>query len=520
MKKTSILILLVLVTQLIYGQEKFWVIFKDKSGTNFNPYEYFDQKAIDRRINSGIPICDSTDFPVNEQYINQVSEMVEEVTTTTRWFNGVAVWATAEQIDEVKKLKCVSYTQKIYLQTCIASIEYDSSLSSYDADLLINQLKVMEGSKFKEAGLDGTGMRIAIFDTGFPDVDIVPVFEHIRADNRIIKTWDFTTKNENVYHANHHGTMVMSCIAGMLGNKQIGLATGAEFLLARTEVAAEPFSEEENWLAAVEWADKNGADLVNSSLGYTKPRYFPHQMDGKHTFVVRAADLAAEKGILVLNAMGNDGDANWKFVGTPADAENILSIGGTNPSTGYHTSFSSFGPTADKRLKPNVVAFGHAIVATEDGLEQSQGTSFSTPLVTGFAACAWQSKRSLTNMEMKSEIEHSGNLFPYFDYAHGYGVPQASYFTNEKQTDIDSTFSFDIDNGYLIVNVKETYIDEAMESRNYLYYHVENMEGYLDKYLLIDVYQQEAHKIELNTLDKGSIIRVHYKGYTQEYTVN
>ena len=515
MKKISIIILFSVIAQISFSQQKYFVFFTDKAKTTFNPYEYFDQKAIDRRIKNNISLFDSTDFPLNQDYVTKVSEQVEEVTSQTRWFNAVAVWAYEEQISVIENFYFVKSIEPIYSQSEVAQCQYDTSLIEDDKDLLKNQLMRMQGNQFVENEFDGTGIRIAVFDIGFPGVDYAPAFESIRDESRIIKTWDFVNNKEDVYHGNHHGTMVMSCIAGKIGDKQIGLATGAEFLLARTETFTEFFSEEENWLAAVEWADKNGADIINSSLGYTHHRYFTYQMDGKTSLVSRAANLAAKKGILVVNAMGNDGNSDWKFVGTPADADSILSIGGTNPDTDYHTSFSSFGPTFDNRMKPNVVAYGHAIVATESGLEESQGTSFSSPLVAGFAACAWQSRPKLTNMEMKREIEMSGDLFPYYDYAHGYGVPQASYFTEENISAPDTTFRFEHKNNFLYIMIDDEYIENYdYTQNNYLFYHIENDEGYLDKYYLIDVFQKEAIKIDLDGIDKKSKIVAHFKGYT------
>ena len=511
MKKIFLIIILSFILQSVFSQQKYWVFFTDKAETSFNPYKYFDKKAIARRVKLGISLFDSTDFPVNQNYVTEIKQNVEELTSQTRWFNGVAVWAYHEQIQKIEKFSFVRSVQPIIFSTYPASVNYDTTLSDYNDKLLEKQLLRMQGDKFVENGYDGTGMRIAIFDAGFSGADESPVFDHIRANNRIIKTYDFTKKKEYVYHGSKHGTMVWSCIAGKIGDKQIGLATGAEFLLAKTEIASEPFSEEENWLAAVEWADKNGADIVNSSLGYTHHRYFPHQMDGHTSFVVKAANLAAHKGLLVLNAMGNDGDKDWKFLGTPADADSILSIGGTDPDTDYHTSFSSYGPTAEKKMKPNVVAYGHAIVATKNGLTKSQGTSFSTPLVTGFAACAWQTNPDLTNMQMKKEIENSGDLFPYYDYAHGFGVPQASYFTEKNIPLPDTTFKFEHQGNTLKIIVDTNYIDST---NNYLYYHFENSEGYLVKYFLIDVYQSEAETILLNEIDNTSIIRVHFKGFT------
>lgn len=237
----------------------------------------------------------------------------------------------------------------------------------------------------------------------------------------------------------------MSCIAGKTKNYQIGLATGAEFLLARTESYTEFFSEEENWLMAAEWADKNGVDIINSSLGYTGPRYLPENMDGKTAFVSKAAQLAVDKGILVVSSAGNEGTGKWKRIAAPGDATGVLTVGGIDPYTGIHSNFSSFGPSWDKRLKPEVCAYGTAIVSSRTGLVISEGTSFSSPLVAGFAACLKQRYPLLKNTELKELICRSGDLWPYFDYAHGYGVPQP-YFLFKDTIENKPTLSIIEDN--------------------------------------------------------------------------
>ena len=316
--------------------------------------------------------------------------------------------------------------------------------------------------------------------------------------------------------------MVFSCIAGKKGDQIIGMATGAEFLLARTEMSIlEPFSEEENWLAAVEWADKNGADIINSSLAYTYHRYFTADMDGKKSLVARAANMAASKGMLVLNAAGNDGESAWKFLGTPADADSVLTVGGISPESDFHISFSSFGPTADKRLKPNVCAFGAVIASGKKGLTTTYGTSFSSPLVAGFAACAWQTNRNLNNMELFKEIEKSADLYPYFDYAHGYGVPQASYFTNQQKQITDTTFYFVIEDAtpaLLKVYIDEDkYIAEDIENRKMLYYHIENKMGHLDRYYVILANKYDVLEFLLSDYAKGEKLRVHFNGFTDTF---
>jgi serine protease AprX len=447
------------------GNNKYMVFFKDKKNTTFNPYEYFDAKSIERRLKQEIPLSDSSDFPVNDDYIKTVFALADSISYSSRWFNSLTVFADENSLQKITDLPFVKGIEPLSARLIPAGNdkgEYNITLNNDQLKLLQKQTERLGISAFREKGFDGKGIRIAIFDAGFPSVDVNPCFEHIRKENRIIKTFDFGKNRENVYAFNGHGTNVFSCIAGMVDSIPIGLATGAEFLLARTENALlEPYGEEENWLAAVEWADKNGADIINSSLGYTVHRYFREDMNGKISLIARAANMAAGKGILVVNAAGNEGESGWKFIGTPADADSVLSIGGIDPETDIHSSFSSFGPTADKRLKPNVSAYGSVIAAGRFGLINTQGTSFASPLVAGFAACAWQSNRNLTNMELFHEIEKSATLFPYYDYAHGYGIPQAEFFISGKNN-TEPTFDIVSEGKLITVTIPDNVFNESL----------------------------------------------------------
>ena len=506
----------------LHAQErKYWVFLKNKKGVTFDPYNYFDKKTIERRLQYGIPLSDSTDFPLNDFYVNTIINLADSSSNSSRWFNAISVYATESQITEISKLDFVSSIcemKSIIYAANYNDSEWDTVISPKMLKTLVNQTERMGGNYFQKAGVDGKGIRIAIFDGGFPTVDTNPAFEHIRKDGRIIKTWDFAKNKEFVYSYMSHGTMVLSCIAGIINGKNIGLATGAEFLLARTEVKGEYYSEEENWLAAVEWADKNGADIINSSLGYTFNRYFPNQMDGKTTLVTRAANLAAKKGILVVNAAGNDGDNSWKIIGAPADADSALSVGGINPATDIHTSFSSYGPTWDKRLKPNVCAYGHVTAAGKSKMVSTQGTSFASPLVAGFAACAWQINRGLNNMQMFQSIEESGDLFPYFDYAHGYGVPQAQYFLDHSLTVPEATFDFVVEDGFVKVIVTPEFIDKKFDtSKGFLFYNIQNTDGVLQQYSVISIWQKETLKLNLSEYKKGQKLNVHLGNYTKTF---
>ncbi len=520
MKRLFLSIIIIFFATISFSQNKYWVFFSDKDDCSFNPYEYFCQKAIDRRIKHGIDLYDVSDFPVNQNYISETEKLVDSINVITRWFNGVSVYANENQIEEVKNLPFVREIRPIKSFGIMAECQNTTSSSVSDRTLLAQEMRAFGANVFKDNKIDGSGVRIAIFDGGFPGVDKLKAFEHIRKENRIIATYDFQKKTENVYRFNSHGTNVMSCIAGKIDDMQLGMATGAEFLLARTEIAREIFVEEENWLAAVEWADKNGADIISSSLGYTEPRYTQKTMDGKTTLVSQAAKKASDKGILVINAMGNDGGSKWKLVSSPADVEEVLSVGGVKPSTNLHINFSSYGPTADFRMKPNVCAAGHVLVASHrGGVRQSDGTSFSTPLVAGFAACALQTDNSMTNMQLKENIEKSASLYPYFDYAHGFGIPQAKYFFNKSYKSNPKT-SFTVKKYDNKIQIDFNLSNEDFDNEKvYFYYKFSKKNKVIHNYSVVRIYEKHM-QIQIPITDEELIFQGFLNDYFLEYKLN
>lgn len=569
MRIIQLIIFLFLFLQ-IKAQNAYLVYFTDKNGTTFNPYEYFDQKAIERRLLQNLPLFDVTDFPVNPTYIETVGLYADSIGFDSRWFNfSVAFVSDQNNLDKISALPFVKLVEKLQpVESGIASYgnDFKPGIDKDDLDLLRMQTERMGGKLFDSLGFDGKGMRIAIFDAGFTSARYNPVFDEIRKEKRIIATKDFTRKKDgDVYYGNVHGTEVMTCIGGKYMGHKFGLATAAEFLLAKTEVKTEPFYEELNWLAAVEWADKNGADIINSSLAYTGVRYFTSQMDGKTSLVVKAANLAAHKGMLVVNAAGNDGDNKWKAIATPADGDSVLTVGGIDPERDYHINFSSFGPSADKRLKPNVSAYAKVVTSSTSKITTSFGTSFASPLVAGFAACAWQSNRSLSNMQLFHEIEKSGHLYPYYDYAHGYGIPQADHFIHPNKQIAGSTFMIEendssykivIDSAFLSLSVlpifksshgknysltdegnikitdtltsnidtmekklppKSKFISTTPIIRNdLLFYHIQGKNGILKKYYVIGVEQADVLTLFKKDFEAGDKIRIFYRGYMKE----
>lgn len=540
--KSLLLVILVFTafSRTAESQNKYYVYFKDKNGVSFDPYAYFDQKTIERRNKHGIPLDQFSDKPVSEKYLSSLSPFVDSIKMASRWLNMAVVSSSPEKLEEIKRLSFVKKVDEpfpIYVKPASVN-EKISDLSDYEKALAYYQTERMKGSAFKKNNLNGSGVRIAIFDAGFIDADKNSAFQHLRENNRIIKTWDFVKNRENVYKYMFHGTSVLSCIAGKLDTLNLGLATEAEFILARTErVLVEPFSEEENWLAAAEWADKNGADIINSSLGYTVNRYFPKDMNGHESLVSKAARMATRKGILVVNSAGNEGSESWNTVGTPADVDSVLSVGGTDPATDAHIGFSSFGPVNKKIIKPNVCAYGTVLSAKGKGFAVESGTSFSSPLVAGFAACVLQEHPDYSNMELFNAIEHSAHLYPYFDYAHGYGIPQADYFTGRKDT-IEPTVEIKKNDKFIQIIIKDKFCDSVYVNDNgkvirnpkeneklrkdyrpvgkNFYYHIANKKGELVKYAVIRPDSPVALSINKYDYPEGFTLMFHFEGYTSE----
>ena len=501
--------------------EKYWISFTDKNGVDFDPYSYFSERTIMQRLQSATSLCDEKDFPVNKNYIEAVSRYCDSIGNCSRWLNGIAVHTTSEKAAQIEKLKFVAHVESMTSSMLLAmENEGTFDLDNYNLALLHYQTDRLGGKDFTAKNITGKSVRIAVLDAGFKGTETNPAFKKLRDEKRIIATYDFIKNTENVYVSHWHGSAALSCIVGELDTLKIGLAIGAEILLARTEnVARETYSEEENWLAAAEWADKNGANIISSSLGYTYHRYFNTELNGRQSLVARAATIAASKGILVVNSAGNEFKDNWHFLSTPADADSVLAVGGTDPNTDLQIYFSSVGPTSDGRMKPNVTAPGEVICTDVVGLHQSLGTSFSAPLVTGFAACAWETNRGLSNMQLFRAIEKSAHLYPYFDYAHGYGIPQAKYFLDTVRSK-EPTFDFVIVNGEIKVILREKYSYSQQEQalgyqaqRNF-FYKITAKDGTIKSYTVFFADRKEMLDLQATDFSEGDEITVHFEGYT------
>ncbi len=512
------------------SERAYWVFFSDKDGVDFDPYSYFDQKTIDRRIKHGLCLFDSLDFPVRADYLDELRHHVDSVCIITRWFNAAFVYATPEEIDFVERLTFVTSVEPAGVGLLAAGHDDHKDvarLSRKDSTLLAAQLEHMQGELFHQNDIDGHGVRIAVFDAGFRGVNTHPAFRHLKMENRIVATYDFHRQREKVYAASAHGTMVLSALAGIIDGRPAGLATGAEFLLARTEIRREPLAEEKYWLAAAEWADRLGADIINSSLGYVFHRYFPEEMDGKTSLVARAASIAARKGILVVNSAGNQGnDDQWRIVVTPADVDSVLTVGALEYPSMLKASYSSVGPTADGRMKPNVSAIGNIVAAGRRRIHNPQGTSFASPLVAGFAACLLQMHPTWSNMQVFEAIERSGNLYPYFDHSHGYGTPQANAFFGPPSAPNMPTFDIHRHQDNIKIILRKIIKSQSQPEESdipqnqYLYYQKKNADKSIARYYVIDLEGADKVTIPVKEFLPGQQLLVHYKGYTAGYFVH
>jgi hypothetical protein len=290
-----------------------------------------------------------------------------------------------------------------------------------------------------DLGFTGAGMLIAVLDAGFFAADTTSVLQSLYAENRVIATWDFVTGQPVDYtQYSNHGAFVLNCMAANAPGFYVGSAPDASYLLLRTEDApTENVIEEYNWAAGAEYADSAGADVFNTSLGYTTfddstKNYTYDDLDGNTAVITIASDIAASKGILVVNSAGNAGGSQWRYVGAPADGDSVLAIGAVF-DTREVTGFSSKGPSADGRVKPNVMAMG-GFVPMPIGLTDIfyiNGTSFSGPILAGAATCLWQSRVTYGNMDIFQSIEESSDRFTNPNDDYGYGIPNmglAHYF--------------------------------------------------------------------------------------------
>jgi serine protease AprX len=444
--KTLIIVLVSLpILSEAQTKTKYWVRFTDKNGSSYsvsNPSAFLSVRAIARRTKQNISIVEN-DLPVNSGYINSVlATGAVTLLNRSKWFNAISIYTTDQAaLNAIKALPFVVQVDSVARKNPVkrntfeelsdkGSSQRNAGTQAYDYGMALNQVQMIGADCMHSKGFDGQGMVIAILDAGFNNADIVSAFDSVRTNNQILGTWDFVSGNSNVYDDDQHGEAVFSCIAANLPGQMIGTAPKASFWLLRTEDApTENIIEEHNWVSGAEFADSVGADVINSSLGYTEfddpsedHTYF--DMNGNTAIATIAADIAASKGILVVNSAGNSGGDAWYYIGAPADGDSVLAVGAVDWN-GNYAAFSSHGPSSDGDVKPNVSAQGSGTIVYYSGgyIGTGNGTSFSSPLMAGAAACLWQAHPTATNMQIFDAIQQSGSQFSTPDSELGYGIP-------------------------------------------------------------------------------------------------
>ncbi|GAB3508274.1 S8 family serine peptidase [Emticicia fontis] len=441
MKKNLLVILLLLLQLPALAQNQYLIVFKDKANSTYsvsNPKQFLSDRSIQRRAKQKIAVTER-DLPPNIAYLSEVSKTGAKILYKSRWLNAALIQATPAVLSQVLKLSFVKGLEgagDIRNARIGEGSEYKTTRNKFGSEELTDngfsqtQLAMLGADKMHAKGFKGEGMLIGVLDSGFQNADQLSFFKDLFADKRVIGTFDFVDRELNVYNDHTHGTSVLSCMAAYESGRIVGTAYKASYLLLRTEdVYSETKREEANWLFGAEMADSVGVDVINTSLGYSTfdnaaQDYKYSDMNGDRALATRAADWAAQVGILVVASAGNEGSDTWKYIGTPADADSIIAVGAVTGNRSVAT-FSSYGPSADGRIKPELAAQGQGTLVGTPGntTGYSNGTSFSSPLMAGFATGFWQAFPELTNMQVRDYLIRSASQYENPDNRIGFGIP-------------------------------------------------------------------------------------------------
>jgi subtilisin family serine protease len=412
--------------------------------------EFLSEKSIERRAKQGIS-PDSTDLPIDPAYFQALTEAGATVRASSKWVGTITVsfsdTALTKRIAELPFVQAMTpvwsgdfdpYEPMAVDSTVIHSFAPPSPGQDYGNALA--QIRLNNLLPLHEKGYKGKGMTIAVIDGGFHNADRYP---DILNPRNIQGTRNFTHQTgEPCRNPETHGTLVLSCMLANAPGTMIGTAPEAHFYLLQSELGREEYLvEEDYWVAALEYADSLGVDIVSSSLGYshfndTTMNHRWAELDGCTAPASRAASMAAGKGMALFHSAGNEGLHPWQKTAIPADARNILTVGAVKKDSTC-AAFSSWGILADGRIKPDVMAMGEDICAfhPETGIIATEGTSFATPMLAGAAACLWSACPSLSATELITLIREHADRFDRPDPHYGYGIPNigAAYLKTVSQ---------------------------------------------------------------------------------------
>jgi hypothetical protein len=435
---------------------KVWLLDKQSAYDMSRPGEFLSAKSVERRLLQQIPLSES-DMPISPDYLEDIRSTGSEIVYKSKWLNLVIVKTNNKSFQDlikekpyVKSVESADYLFNehratknkphfdkeniVKLPNRVTRSKSQKSSDVFNYGASANQVEMIGINHLHALGYTGAGMVIGVIDAGFNSVNIHSAFDSIRLNGQILGTHDFVEPGNDVYATtmNSHGTRVLSTMGGHLPGQLIGTAPKASYWLLRSEDArSEYLMEEYFWVNAAEFADSVGVDIINSSLGYSifdnpLENHTYADMDGNTTVVTIGADMAAAKGILVVNSAGNSGGDNnpWRYITAPADGDSVFTIGAVN-SIGQRANFSSQGPTYDGRTKPDVSAQGVATVTAilPTGIAGGDGTSFSSPLIAGAAACLWQANSTFSNMDLIDAIRSSASKANSPDNYLGWGIP-------------------------------------------------------------------------------------------------
>lgn len=430
----------------------YWIAFKHKDSSLHmlhEPHLFLGDRAISRRKRFGIPV-DMLDLPVDRQHKKYFLERGYAIYSSSKWLNSITILSKGKTLpDNITKLsfiKEVTYLGKINeasiyrneqdIKDLLSNLEMRTEnlrkksidTSYYGKAFLQNEM--INASPLHQLGFKGNGVHIAIIDAGFKNIPAVPFFRHILDSGLLLGSYDFVDRQYNVFDDDDHGGAVLSCMAAYKPFEYVGISPHASYWLLRSENAAtEQLLEEALWAEAAEFADSAGVDVINSSLGYyafddKKMNHKSRQLDGKTTIISRAASIAATKGILMINSAGNEGDTKWKQIAFPADVSGVLTVGSVDRNK-IHSVFSSIGPSADNRIKPDVVAMGQEayLISSSGYIYQGNGTSYASPMIAAGAACLLQASKESSPATIISAIRLSAHQYYRPDKLVGYGIP-------------------------------------------------------------------------------------------------
>ncbi|NBU81599.1 MAG: peptidase S8, partial [Flavobacteriaceae bacterium] len=441
-----------------YSQEDAWVYFNDKpdAAAQLNtPLNFLTQRAIDRRVNQGIALNEN-DVPIYQLYIDGIT-VANGITVKakSKWLNCLHIQGS---VDDINALTLLPYVDHVQFADVSLNSKRPTPRTIYPVNKLMdvqtsfnygnsnNQIQMLNGHLLHEANYTGMGKIIAVLDSGFINVNSTTPFQRLFDNNLILGGYNFVSRDLNIYSLHDHGTMTLSCMGGYVEGELVGTAPDAQYFLFVTEdVAQESPIEESYWVEAAEEADRLGADVISSSLGYYEfdnPNYghYYDEFTGNTAFASKGANIAFSKGIIVVASAGNSAGSPepYNHIGVPAEAQNVLAVGAVKADESYAT-FSSVGPSYDGRIKPDLMAKGQAaVVANTSGtIQTASGTSFSCPIMAGMIASFWQAIPWATNQQVIDFVKQSADRYSNPTNQFGYGIPDYQLAINSAQLSLN-----------------------------------------------------------------------------------